>query len=647
MMPEHHYVLVIHGTWNPPVPGFPVWHQLDEADPANFCRQLNDELEKLGLGRPVWRRLDDDEIYFFWTGANKHEDRVAAGESLFKLISEIIDSDPAARIHLIAHSHGANVVLRAIEMHLRRLRDHGSTLFRKVTRALEDLPVDQAIARALLERFGSEAAAVMPGFSPIVGLLADIERAAETIDRELVGAADPRSSADDASDLGSDAEIQWLASKSRALLERVRNATGLRLGVSGQEWRARLIRRSLSERKFVDAWMTASDSNRIGRLVLMGAPFLSKVWINSTWWSISSLIGHVVDLFFASVIALIGAYLVIEFMWVIYVWGGGSLLRLLWEFEGNLTPVLSPWHWPSWVQWVGLFFMLSYTVMYFFMFEGWARRNVNVYFDPENLAYEAPKLPACALPFETLIVHAGLLDEVLLGFSTEPIVFGTLVPQVRSLLYPPVRLSLDRLPIGKKAAPRNIVARIIVGNVRFVVALLTKAAWPVARLWERYLTKQLLQIVSSPAFGLPAREFSGALVMVNRTIGKSEFFRETLWDVGRELISLPPKQNLHTSSSERRYAFLWDDVEREKRKTRSWLWWELQKSIPDIERRYRAFPDIDREVLLRRLLETSLVLEERVREVVGSVELVHSGYYSNAAIIKGVARFIASGKINA
>lgn len=42
---ENHYVLVIHGTWNPPKVGDSCWYQLCDDDPDNFCSKLNAILE--------------------------------------------------------------------------------------------------------------------------------------------------------------------------------------------------------------------------------------------------------------------------------------------------------------------------------------------------------------------------------------------------------------------------------------------------------------------------------------------------------------------------------------------------------------------------------------------------------------------------
>ena len=49
---------------------------------------------------------------FHWDGTNTHAGRLAAAEKLAKLFHFIGASDPSARIHLLAHSHGGNVLLK-------------------------------------------------------------------------------------------------------------------------------------------------------------------------------------------------------------------------------------------------------------------------------------------------------------------------------------------------------------------------------------------------------------------------------------------------------------------------------------------------------------------------------------------------------
>ncbi len=401
------------------------------------------------------------------------------------------------------------------------------------------------------------------------------------------------------------------------------------------------------ESVFTNEWVLANGSNRIGRLVFMGAPFLSKVWMRGKWWAPGSVIGHIIDLIASVFLGLFAGYVLIEGSWVFYVWGGGSLIRLIWPFDADLTPVLDPRDWATWLQWTSGFFWATYALLGFTLFEGWKRHDINPYFDDKGLTEKHLEQLKGILPFDTLIVHAGLLDEVFLGFSAEPLVYGTLMPQVRSFLYPPLTLSVEDLPLGINPAPRNFVTRWGSTFLQVLLAFIVRIAWPFVKLWERVLTNQLLQLVSSPSFGMPAREFSRAVIVARKSIEYPDFFNETEWEVSRMLINSAPPKKVSDHEGSKRYSFLWDRDKRERLKNNSWLWNEVEESLPGIERRYRSIPSIDRDAVKQRLLNTCLVLEERMREVVGAVELVHSAYYSNPIIIEGVAQFIATGQLEA
>ena len=74
-----HYVLVVHGTWNPPDRTVRMWYQFDATDPANFCQRLNHQLETNGLSGAVWPSPEGRVVDFAWSGENSHEARLAAG----------------------------------------------------------------------------------------------------------------------------------------------------------------------------------------------------------------------------------------------------------------------------------------------------------------------------------------------------------------------------------------------------------------------------------------------------------------------------------------------------------------------------------------------------------------------------------------
>jgi len=127
---ENHYVIIVHGTFNSPVKGQPpLWYQPGGA----FAKKLQTELEKLNpeFKGAVWRgwpsgeEAEGDQAFFsYWSGANTHPARVEAGENLAKTMQKIWLKDPQARIHLVGHSHGGNVVLKALEAYGRILTNY-------------------------------------------------------------------------------------------------------------------------------------------------------------------------------------------------------------------------------------------------------------------------------------------------------------------------------------------------------------------------------------------------------------------------------------------------------------------------------------------------------------------------------------------
>ncbi|GJP38339.1 hypothetical protein CLOM_g22790 [Closterium sp. NIES-68] len=125
---ENHYVIVIHGTFDaPPADGAPTWYQPPAPGEQNFCRKLSRLLAGGPIGEDaIWRELPCSALPgipypFHWDGTNTHAGRVTAAMKLHNLIDQIAQNDPAARIHLVAHSHGGNVMLKTVELYMAKL----------------------------------------------------------------------------------------------------------------------------------------------------------------------------------------------------------------------------------------------------------------------------------------------------------------------------------------------------------------------------------------------------------------------------------------------------------------------------------------------------------------------------------------------
>lgn len=99
---EEVLVTLVHGTWGRRSP----WHQPG----SEFRRRLAGELRKRGF-RARFRQ-------FLWTGRNSVIERQRAARALRKDLCSPGGGSPEAPEFIIAHSHGGNVVVRAL------LRDH-------------------------------------------------------------------------------------------------------------------------------------------------------------------------------------------------------------------------------------------------------------------------------------------------------------------------------------------------------------------------------------------------------------------------------------------------------------------------------------------------------------------------------------------
>lgn len=142
-----HYVLVVHGTFNAPKQG-PGGEFLDlhlkwwapggaTKSGLPFCEKLREALDRnVAQGRggipgdAVWGDLSDPEIEeitepFYWGAKNSDASREEGAQKLAERIMKIKKAQPGALVHLISHSHGGNVVLRAVEIILGELGEEG------------------------------------------------------------------------------------------------------------------------------------------------------------------------------------------------------------------------------------------------------------------------------------------------------------------------------------------------------------------------------------------------------------------------------------------------------------------------------------------------------------------------------------------
>jgi hypothetical protein len=107
--PARETIIVVHGTFagNPSGPG-PAWY----APGGSFCNALDAELAARQSKARCWAHLQPNEEHFRWDGANEWLSRLKAGERLQQQIKRL--QADGWLVHLVAHSHGGNVVLNAV-----------------------------------------------------------------------------------------------------------------------------------------------------------------------------------------------------------------------------------------------------------------------------------------------------------------------------------------------------------------------------------------------------------------------------------------------------------------------------------------------------------------------------------------------------
>jgi hypothetical protein len=106
-------VIIVHGTYAAPKPGVSRWYQPAEGVPATeFITKLNDALQKRGSAARCWAHCSQGNQGFHWSGENSWIDRTRAASELGNYVLNL--RKEGWLCHIVAHSHGGNVVLEAL-----------------------------------------------------------------------------------------------------------------------------------------------------------------------------------------------------------------------------------------------------------------------------------------------------------------------------------------------------------------------------------------------------------------------------------------------------------------------------------------------------------------------------------------------------
>jgi hypothetical protein len=107
-------VIIVHGTFAAPEPGSSPWHQPTQDMPATegFIAKLNDALQKRGSAARCWAHCSQGDQGFRWSGDNSWVARTRAAAELGSYVLKLRNEGWCC--HIVAHSHGGNVVFEAL-----------------------------------------------------------------------------------------------------------------------------------------------------------------------------------------------------------------------------------------------------------------------------------------------------------------------------------------------------------------------------------------------------------------------------------------------------------------------------------------------------------------------------------------------------
>jgi hypothetical protein len=112
-------VIIVHGTWSAPEAGSRRWYQrFDEGSSATgFTNKLDAALQKRGSPARCWAHCAPDDPIFQWSGENSWVARAAAASALVDYVTTL--KKDGWLCHVVAHSHGGNIVVEALQQFLR------------------------------------------------------------------------------------------------------------------------------------------------------------------------------------------------------------------------------------------------------------------------------------------------------------------------------------------------------------------------------------------------------------------------------------------------------------------------------------------------------------------------------------------------
>ena len=107
-------VIIVHGTWAAPDPAKRRWYQPADGVPAaeGFVSKLDAALQKRGSPARCWAHCTKGNPIFRWSGENSWIARTRAASALGDYVAKL--RTEGWLCHIVAHSHGGNVVVEAL-----------------------------------------------------------------------------------------------------------------------------------------------------------------------------------------------------------------------------------------------------------------------------------------------------------------------------------------------------------------------------------------------------------------------------------------------------------------------------------------------------------------------------------------------------
>ena len=512
--------ILIHGTFAGPRPDAKQWYELSREQPDSFIARLESALRARGTAVPdLWQE-------FSWSGANAHADRVSAAEKLYQLLRSELTTSPDSEFLFIAHSHGGNVALKALEL-LWKHNPEADSAFEEILRATA---TQRLTNRDAARQFIESSARLANVSAPMRAFLQNA--------------------------------VFGLAFLSRTFMRRPPRDKIDPEGI--QNWIMRALKSpfvgALRE-PFSVRWSTERRPRVC--FVTMGTPFYQKMWLRrATIKAREQLI----------LLVIVVALLVVAFVPV-----------LRWVSDS------APWLRPLALLTVGVYWVMMVKLVVnakrhntnvYFNIPPPDKRI------PKARSWRLCVIQSGFLDEALLALSA----EPLLYAELGQLLKRPLGPRLSWASTPDATgESTFNLPFTLEwywRTGRKVVGVAIKWLYNITLGFIFRfLGWVTAIVANRFLLKILLRSVSSTGFGVPEHEFKGARISVVGNPDLRRFFKQEMWVATQALIDEPP---MHPTAADRKakWGFLLSDGRLTDVAPSSQIWQRIKTTAPQLKKRF-------------------------------------------------------------